>query len=63
VHDLRHTAATRTLRTVKNLKIVQAQLGHSSIQATARYAHVMTDDVRDAMEATAAAHRRAVKAR
>lgn len=51
-HDFRHTAATRTLRTCKNLKIVQQMLGHASITSTARYAHVLDEDVRDAMEAT-----------
>jgi integrase len=36
-HDLRHTAATRTLRASGNLKIVQKMLGHSEIATTARY--------------------------
>lgn len=52
-HDLRHTAATRTLRASGNMKAVQKMLGHSDITTTARYAHVMVDDVRAAMEAAA----------
>ncbi len=48
-HDLRHTAATRTLRG-SNLKVVQEMLGHSDIGTTARYAHAMKEDVRAAME-------------
>ena len=49
-HDLRHTAATRTLRK-GNLKIVQKMLGHTEIATTAKYAHALLDDVRAAMEA------------
>ena len=51
-HDLRHTAATRTLKNCRNLKLVQQMLGHASITSTARYAHVLLDDVRAAMEET-----------
>ena len=50
-HDLRHTAATRVLRATGNIKAVQKMLGHSDITTTARYAHVLMDDVRAAMEA------------
>jgi integrase len=50
-HDLRHTAATRTLRAGGNLKVVQKMLGHTDITTTARYAHALTEDVREAMEA------------
>ena len=49
-HDLRHTAGSRTAR-VANLKVVQRQLGHRTIQSAARYAHVQDDDVRAAMDA------------
>ncbi|MBF0250590.1 MAG: site-specific integrase [Alphaproteobacteria bacterium] len=49
-HDIRHTTATRILRHARNLKVVQALLGHSDIATTARYAHALTDDVRAAME-------------
>lgn len=50
LHDLRHTAATRTLRSSKNLIAVQALLAHKDLASTSIYAHVMSDDVRDAMD-------------
>lgn len=49
IHDLRHTAATETLRSSQNLAAVQIMLGHSDIGQTSRYAHVLMDDVRSAM--------------
>lgn len=52
-HDWRHTAATRQLRATGNLGGVQKLLGHASIASTARYAHVLIDDLRDDMEAAA----------
>ncbi|MEJ2120738.1 MAG: site-specific integrase [Alphaproteobacteria bacterium] len=50
-HDLRHTAATRILRRTGNLAVVQKILGHADIATTTRYAHVVMDDMRAAMEA------------
>lgn len=50
-HDIRHTDASRTLRATGNLELVRKKLGHASIVSTARYAHVVTDDIRAAMEA------------
>lgn len=50
IHDLRHTAATRSLRKTNNLRLVQQQLGHSNIGQTSRYAHVLMDDLRAGME-------------
>ena len=55
VHDLRHTMARRTLRASRNLVAVQRALGHADIATTAIYATVLMDDVRDALEAAAAA--------
>ena len=52
IHDLRHTAASRTLRTIKDLKTVQILLGHAEIASTARYAHVLQEDVKAALDAT-----------
>lgn len=49
-HDLRHTAATRTLAASGNLKAVSRMLGHTEVTTTAKYAHVLDDDVREAME-------------
>ncbi|TVR12285.1 MAG: site-specific integrase [Salinarimonadaceae bacterium] len=54
-HDNRHTAATRVLRKSGNLKIVQKMLRHADISTTTKYAHVLDDDIRDAMEAAAVA--------
>lgn len=50
-HDLRHTAASRVTRATGNLKITMKMLNHSDIATTARYAHVVEDDIRAAMEA------------
>jgi integrase len=52
-HDNRHTAATRVLRACGNLKVAQKLLRHSDIATTAKYAHVMHDDVLAAMEQAA----------
>jgi integrase len=51
-HDLRHTSATRIVRSTGNLKIAQRLLGHTDIATTSRYAHVNEDDVRAAMKKT-----------
>jgi integrase len=58
-HDLRHTAATRTLRATGNLKLVQKQLGHKPFTTTAKYAHVVQDDLRDGMALAQEAARQA----
>jgi integrase len=50
-HDLRHTRATRVMRATGNLKAVQKLLGHTDISTTARYAHLVEDDLRNAMAA------------
>lgn len=50
-HDLRHTSATRIVRASGNLKAASKLLGHTDIATTSRYAHVLEDDVRDAMRA------------
>ncbi|EFL88349.1 site-specific integrase [Ahrensia sp. R2A130] len=52
-HDLRHTAATRLLRSTGNLRLAQMLLGHSDISTTQRYAHVQMDDLRAGMERAA----------
>lgn len=51
-HDNRHTAATRVLRSSKNLKTVQRVLNHSRISTTAKYAHVLDEEVLEALNAT-----------
>ena len=50
-HDLRHTAATRMLRATGNLAAVSKALQHTNIRTTQRYAHVLEDDIREAMRA------------
>ena len=49
-HDLRHTSATRIVRSSGNLKAAQKLLGHARIETTARYAHVTEDDLLEIME-------------
>lgn len=53
-HDLRHTAATRLLRRTGNLKMVQQLLRHEDITTTVRYAHVLDEDLRAALDGMAA---------
>jgi len=49
-HDLRHTFATRMLRQTRDLKLASKLLGHKSIETTSRYAHVLVDDMRSALD-------------
>ena len=49
-HDLRHTFATRLLRHTGNLKLVSRLLGHSKVETTARYAHVLDGDLAHALD-------------
>lgn len=49
-HDLRHTFATRILRQTGNLKLTSRLLGHKQIGTTMRYAHVLDDDLRQALD-------------
>jgi integrase len=52
-HDFRHDFATKLLRETGNLKLVQRALNHADIATTVRYAHVLDDEVADAMERVA----------
>jgi integrase len=54
-HDLRHTTATRLLRETGNLKLVQQALNHRDIKTTTRYAHVLNDEVAEALQRIATA--------
>jgi integrase len=49
-HDYRHDFATKLLRQTGNLKLVSRALNHSSTKTTERYAHVVDDDLRLALE-------------
>jgi integrase len=52
-HDLRHDFGTKLLRETGNLKLVSIAMNHSKIETTAKYAHVLDDEVRAGMEAAA----------
>lgn len=52
LHDLRHTAGQRTLRTTGNLKLVQKLLRHTDIGTTSRfYTDASVEDIRAGLEA------------
>lgn len=48
-HDLRHDFATKLLRSNRDLKLVQRAMGHATITTTMRYAHVLDEDVHNAV--------------
>jgi integrase len=50
VHDLRHTFASYTLSAGQPLGVVGQLLGHRSTQTTSRYAHLVDDAARAAVE-------------
>jgi integrase len=56
-HDLRHTCATRLLRKKGNMRLVKELLGHEDMNTTMKYAHVTTDDLRNAMDETTPAEK------
>jgi site-specific recombinase XerD len=47
-HTLRHTFATMFLRKTGDLETLRKILGHTDIKITARYTHLMRDDILDA---------------
>jgi integrase len=51
-HDFRHTRGTRIVRNTGSLAAAQAALAHKSIKTTLRYAHVLDEDVRNALDAS-----------
>ncbi len=50
-HVLRHTAATRMLKAVGDVRRVQEFLGHSSVSTTQVYTEVLAQDVAEAVDA------------
>ena len=62
-HDLRHTTATRLLRETGNLKIVQRALNHRDIATTARYGHVLDEEVAEALQRVAKSHEKSHEAK
>ena len=59
IHDLRRTMGSWQARTGASLAIIGKSLGHKSQQATAVYARLDLDPIRDAMETAASAMWRA----
>lgn len=53
IHDLRHNYASQAISGGLNLAIVGKLLGHTQVQSTARYAHLMADPVREAAQKVA----------
>ena len=49
-HDARHTFATELYRRTKDIRLVQKQLGHSSITTTMVYTAVADEDTEKAMD-------------
>lgn len=49
-HDFRHDVGTKLLRQTGNLKLVQKALNHADLKTTAKYAHVLDDEVATALE-------------
>ena len=56
VHDLRHTRATRIVRATGSLPAAKEALKHKRIETTMRYAHVLDEDVRNALDASESRH-------
>jgi integrase len=57
-HDFRHDFGSKLLRETGNLKLVQKALNHADLKTTTRYAHVLDDEVAEAMECVAESRNR-----
>ena len=49
-HDLRHTFATNFLRRTKDINALREILGHGDLKMTMRYAHILDEHLREAMD-------------
>lgn len=63
IHDLRHAFASVAISGGQSLPIIGKLLGHSRVQTTARYAHLASDPVKAAAEATGGAIAAALEGR
>lgn len=50
IHGARHHAGSAILRKTKNLKAVQGLLGHARVSSSERYAHVLIEELRAALD-------------
>ena len=50
LHSLRHTFAVLLLRAGVDVRSLQRLLGHASLETTAQYLHLQTDDLRAAVD-------------
>jgi integrase len=50
IHDLRHTYASNAVSSGMPIQMVGRLLGHTQLQTTMRYAHVLDDDLRQALD-------------
>jgi integrase len=52
-HDFRHDFGSKLLRDSGNVKLVQKALNHADIKSTLRYAHVLDEEIAEAIERVA----------
>ena len=57
IHDLRHTFASLLVSGGASLEMIGKLLGHSQMQTTLRYAHLMDSPLREGVDAVASAFR------
>ena len=48
IHDLRHSFASYAVSQGMSLPMIGKLLGHTQVQTTARYAHLMSDPIKEA---------------